>query len=257
MAKRRASTSEDARAYRAHGHAVAKRFALMLGLDEDYQNDRLAKKDVIDPSGDAHSVKSGQKKWQIFLYARDRFINDDGFQALNGIGTLLIHCIDIFPPDYEDYKREPGAYKKRLKTPMRELKDRLQRRALLRAFLSKAMFNAGEVDYLTAYHDNNYHVFHNRDVVESFGNSFSVENSKAKARNQVDDQKVIFKFEDVNVAELEMRNDSKAHYRRVRLNMKTPEAMNMLQIMVREVTSFNENVLVYGSAIKKFGNWNQ
>ena len=55
---------------------------LLLRLSEwieDYQNDKKAKKDVIDPSGDAYSVKSGSKKWQIFLYGRNRFINDDGF----------------------------------------------------------------------------------------------------------------------------------------------------------------------------------
>ena len=101
----RASTPEAARKYRAQGHEDATLFALMIGLEKDYENDKKAKKDVIDPSGDAHSVKAGQKKWQIFLYGRNRFITDDGFQALNGIGQLLIHCIDAFPPRYEDYRK--------------------------------------------------------------------------------------------------------------------------------------------------------
>lgn len=140
MALRRASSPQQARTYRQQGHKDALRFALLLGLDHDYRNDRRAKKDVIDPSGDAHSVKSGQKKWQVFLYRRSRFETDDGFQALNGIGSLLIHCIDTFPPRYEDYENSKETSKELLRTPMRELKDRFQRKALLRAFLMKAFF---------------------------------------------------------------------------------------------------------------------
>ena len=101
--KRRASTSESARKYRQSGHDDALGFALLIGLKEDYKNDKKAKKDVIDLSGDAHSLKSGQKKWQIFLYTKDRFINDPGFGAMNGIGDILIRCIDSFPKKYSDY----------------------------------------------------------------------------------------------------------------------------------------------------------
>lgn len=81
MRKSRASTSEQARCYRETGHANALKFAKALGLGADYRNDPQAKKDVIDPSGDAHSVKSGDKHWQLFLYGRNRFLTDDGFLA--------------------------------------------------------------------------------------------------------------------------------------------------------------------------------
>ena len=63
--KSRASSSDEARRYRQQGHDDALLFALAIGLNEDYKNDTKAKKDVIDLSGDAHSVKSGEKKWQI------------------------------------------------------------------------------------------------------------------------------------------------------------------------------------------------
>ena len=82
-------------------------------MDKDYERDPKAKKDVIDPAGDAHSVKSGNIKWQIFLYGRNRFLEDDGFQALNGIGSLLVHCIDAFPPRYNDYVDNKAAAKER------------------------------------------------------------------------------------------------------------------------------------------------
>jgi 23S rRNA G2445 N2-methylase RlmL len=64
MRKMHGSSSDDARGYRQRGHDNALKFALAIGLPRDYQNDKKAKKDVMDPSGDAHSVKSGEKKWQ-------------------------------------------------------------------------------------------------------------------------------------------------------------------------------------------------
>ena len=57
--KKRAMSSEKARNVRAKGHKDAKSFAKLIGLNDDYQNDHQAKKDVIDQNGDAHSVK----KW--------------------------------------------------------------------------------------------------------------------------------------------------------------------------------------------------
>ena len=251
----RGSDPDEARRYRQAGHDDALQFALSLGLDEDYQNDKQAKKDVIDPSGDAHSVKSGRVKWQIFLYRRSRFQDDDGFQALNGIGSLLIHCIDAFPPRYDDYRDNEDAAKQRLRTPMRELKDRFQRRALLRAFLLKSIFNGGEVDYLTILHDGIYHVFRNRDIVRAMGEVFIVDNSEARARGQVPEQKVLFKYKDRNVGELEMRNDSSRHYQEVRFNMHKERAVELLIEKIPESRMFSDNIKVYGQAIRTFGNW--
>ncbi len=93
---RRASSSDQARAYRQTGHDNALRFAMALGLGRDYRNDLQAKKDVIDPSGDAHSVKSGEKKWQILLYGLGRFWDDATCGAMNGIGDALTACQELF-----------------------------------------------------------------------------------------------------------------------------------------------------------------
>ena len=247
----RGSSSEQARAYRQRGHDNALRFAHAIGLDKDYRNDRQAKKDVIDPSGDAHSLKSGAKKWQIFLYSRSRFESDDGFQALNGVGSLLIHCIDAFPPSYEDYRRDPRPSKERLRTPMRELKDRFQRKALLRAFLMKSIFNGGEVNYLTVLHsDDRFHVFRNTEVIALFGRELEVTNSTGNPP----EQKVLFRRDGRNLAELEMRNDSKAHYQEIRLNMLVEPAMECL-LEIEPVSEFSPDVICHGEAIKTFGNW--
>ena len=252
---RRASGSDQARRYRQAGHEIALRFAQSLGLDEDYRNDRAAKKDVIDPSGDAHSVKAGRIKWQIFLYRRSRFVEDDGFQALNGIGSLLVHCIDAFPPRFEDYRGNEEAAKERLRTPMRELKDRFQRKALLRAFLMKSIFNGGEVDYLTIWHEERFHVFRNRDVIRAMGEAFTVENSQARNRNQYPEQKVLFRHMGRNVGELEMRNDSPRHYQEVRFNMNKAPAVRLLLANITDTDEFSDEVRVYGEAIRTFGNW--
>ena len=255
--RRRASTSDQARAYRKAGHDNALRFALELGLGEDYKNDLQAKKDVIDPSGDAHSVKSGYKNWQLFLYGRNRFLTDDGFLALNGIGELLVHCIDAFPPSFEEYKKNPSAAKERLKTPMRELKDRFQRKALLRGFLMKSIFNGGEVNYLTILYENIFHVFLNTEVVQLMGECFEVVNSKAKKSGDFDDQKVLFRYEGQNVGELEMRNDSPVHYQEVRFNMRIQPAIKLLfdNVPFMKMLDDSDIVAIYGRAARRFGRW--
>ncbi len=253
----RASSSEDARAYRQRGHDNALAFAKALGLGSDYRNDPQAKKDVIDPSGDAHSVKSGSGKWQLFLYGRNRFLTDDGFVALNGVGLLLVHCIDAFPPSYEEYRKNPDAAKERLKAPMRELRDRFQRKALLRAFLMKAIFNGGEVNYLTILHEGHFHVFLNTDVVKLMGGCFEVANSKALREGEWDDQKVIMRYHDQNVGELEMRNDSPTHYQQIRFNMNIQPAMELLlgNISQEATLEGDTNIVIHGNAARRFGRW--
>ena len=249
----RASDPDQARETRQRGHANALAFAQAIVMQADYRNDPQAQKDVIDPSGDSHSLKSGAKKWQIFLYGRNRFESDDGFQALNGVGELLIHCIDTFPPEFNDYRRNPNPSKQRLRTPMRELKDRFQRKALLRAFLMKSIFNGGEVNYLTVLPENQYHVFLNSDVVRLMGDAFEVTNSGSQKDNPPE-QKVLFRHNNRNVGELEMRNDSRQHYQEVRFNMIVPRAVSLL-LTITPSRAFNDRVIVYGAAIPKFGNW--
>ena len=242
----RASTPEAARAYRKAGHYDALRFASLIGLTEDYKNDKKAKKDVIDPSGDAHSLKSGEKKWQIFLYRRSHFVDDPMFGAMNGIGEILIRCVDSFPKNYSEYiglkKKEA---KENLRIPMRELKDKLSDKKRLKAFLSKSIFNSGEVNYLTVKHEMLYHVFLNKDVIDLLSTRSIVENSKARQQGQVDEQKVLLKYNSVNIGEIEMRNDSKIHYREIRFNMYKPRVMNLLFEGMGKPKKMGMNIFVY------------
>jgi len=254
MAKRGLSSS-DARLVRKRGHDDAKEFALLIGLEHDYQNDPTAKKDVIDPSGDTHSLKSGEKKWQLFLYGINRFKEDDFFQAMNGVGQLIIQCLESFPEKYEDYVQDKNAAKERCRIPMRQLAASLQKKHLVRALINKAIFNAGEVNYLTVKHENVYHVFLDKDVVQVFADAVEVCNSQAYSKNQMPEQKVIFKYNGLNLAELEMRNDTPVHYREVRFNMIKPRMMELLFSKIQLASKYSEKIRVYGNAAKKFGKW--
>jgi len=254
MAKRGLS-SEDARRVRQQGHDDAFEFAMLIGLDSDYQNDKVAKKDVIDPSGDGHSVKSGNVKWQIFLYGITRFKVDDFFQTMNGIGQLLIKCLESFPERFEDYEANKLSSKESCRPYMRELANLLQEKRRVRTFINKAMFNGGEVDYLTVRDYGIYHVFLSKDVVQVFSDAVEVLNSQARSANQVPEQKVIFKHDGINLAELELRNDSVIHYRQIRFNMIKRRMMKLLFEKIPFKRQFNERVFVYGNADKKFGNW--
>jgi hypothetical protein len=253
--RKRSLTSEAARAVRQRGYDDALEFALLIGLSKDYKNDPQAKKDVIDPSGDAHSVKGGQKKWQIFLYSRSRFESDDAFQAMNGIGDLLIKCIDSFPLEFTDYQTQKKEAKERLREPMSKLKEKLQGKSCLRAFLNKSLFNGGEVNYLTVKHNGIFHVFINKDVIDMFGNYLEICNSRAISSGQVPEQKVLFRYAGKNIGELEMRNDSEIHYREIRFNMIKPRVMKLLFDKIPLKSKYNDSVLVYGKAERKFGNW--
>lgn len=255
MRKRRALSSEDARKVRQRGYDDALAFALSIGLNSDYKNDLQAKKDVIDPSGDAHSVKGGEKKWQVFLYGLARFESDYAWNSMNGIGALLAECINSFPLTYEEYQRDKNAAKQRLRIPMVELAERLQNRNLLRAFISKSLFNSGEVNYLTVKHDDLFHVFLNSDVVQVLGACLEVCNSKAITAGQTPEQKVLFRYKGKTLGELEMRNDSPIHYREVRFNMMKPKIIEALFDNIELVRSYSSNVRVYGNAAKRFGRW--
>jgi len=253
--KSRASTSDNARKYRQQGHDDALLFAFAIGLDADYKNDLKAKKDVIDPSGDAHSVKSGEKKWQIFLYGLNRFESDPFFRVMNGMGQLLIDCINAFPATHEEYEQNKASAKEKLRPHMVAFAEKLQDKHRLKAFISKSIFNGGEVNYLTVFDNKKFHVFWGKEVEQVFADNLTVANSQARQEGQFPEQKVILKFNGTNLGEIEMRNDSPTHYREIRFNMVKPKAMYLLYSKITTQKNYNEGVILYGEAIKHFGNW--
>lgn len=252
--KSRASSSEKARQIRQQGYDDALLFALKIGLDKDYRNDAKAKKDVIDSSGDAHSVKSGEKKWQIFLYRLSRF---EDFRAMNGIGELLINCIESFPASFDEYQNNKTEAKEKLRPHMVALANKLQDKYRLKAFISKSMFNGGEVNYLTVYDKKKFHVFWGKEVEQIMVDNLVVTNSQARQAGQFPEQKVILQYKGVNLGEVEMRNDSPIHYREIRFNMIKPKMMRLLYEKITLKQNYNDDVIVYGEAIRHFGRWHK
>jgi len=248
-------SSNKARSVRQKGHDDALEFALLIGLKHDYKNIPTAKKDVVDPAGDTHSIKSGKKKWQLFLYGISRFKNDDVFKTMNGIGQLLVKCIEAFPEKFEDYIKDKNTAKEKCRIPMRALSELLQEKDRISAFINKAMFNSGEVNYLTIKHEKEFHIFWNEDVIKVFAESVEVKNSQARSKNQVSEQKVIFKYDGKNLAELEMRNDTPKHYRQICFNMIKPRMMSLLFSKILTKKKYKDNIYVYGKAKNKFGKW--
>jgi len=148
MPKRKAMSSQKESYVKIRGHKDAKEFAELLGIGKEYGSEPTAKKDVIDFEGHSYSVKSGEKKWQIFLYGKTRFEKDYTFKAMNGISDLFLKCIDSFPESRDEYLRNKKNYKEKLKQPMRELCKKLKERKIIEAFIDKAMFNSGEAKFL-------------------------------------------------------------------------------------------------------------
>lgn len=255
MGKKRAMSSEKASQVKRKGHLDANEFAELIGIGKEYKSDPRAKKDVIDTEGMSYSVKSGEKKWQIFLYGKTRFETDATFGGLNGLGRLFLECINSFPESREEYLKSKLYYKKNLQKPIRELSQKLSRKELLAAFLEKSIFNSGEVDFLVIKDKNEFHIFYNKDVIRVLTERYIIETSKAKTLNQVDDQKVLFKVDGKTHGEIEMRNDSEVHYREVKFWLSKKHTMELLKKDVKPVKKLIERIYVYGKAIKKLSKY--
>ena len=91
------------------------------------------------------------------------------------------------------------------------------------------------------------------------GEAFAVENSKAARAGDMPEQKVIFKYDGRNIAELEMRNDSRQHYGEVRFNMIKQPCVDMLRDFqpspFDETKEYSPEIIAYGEAARTFGNW--
>lgn len=251
MHKKKAMTSEKASFVKRKGHLDAAEFALFLGIGKEYKSEPQAKKDVIDSEGHSYSVKSGEKKWQIFLYGKTRFEKDYTFKGMDGLGDLFLKCIDNFPESRKKYLSNKEMYKKKLQKIMKMLCLKLKDKRVLAAFIDKSIFNSGEVDFLVIKEREIFYVFWNREVVDILSNSYEVENSKARGKGQFDDQKVIFKVSGKTHGEIEMRNDSEIHYREIKFWLDKKLTFELLKSKIKEFKNLNEKIVFCGKTIKK------
>jgi len=252
--KRRAMTTEAAQRVKLAGHEAEKEFARLIG-GQVYLGS--GKKDVIDAQNNIHSVKSGEKKWQIFLYSRKRFEESIGFLG----AKFFINCIDAFPEKRRNYLRDKNKFKLKLQEPMRNLRDFLSGASdscFLHnnkiIFLQEAIFHSSEVDYFTIKEDLAFHVFDAGEVIKTIDESISLENSKTSQDDQMDDQKVILKLLDsgITIGEIEMRNDSKVHYRQIKFWMDKVKTLLLLKSKIAFKKRNSEEIFSYGKATKRF-----
>ncbi|TSC91855.1 MAG: hypothetical protein CEN92_179, partial [Candidatus Berkelbacteria bacterium Licking1014_96] len=164
--------------------------------------------------------------------------------------------LDVFPNKFEKYKQNKIFYKNRLRKLMQKIKIRMQNKETLRAFLEKSFFNAGEVTYLTIKHNNYFNVFHGDDAVKILTDKINVDNSKGE-------QKVIFKIKNINmktsknfplitIGEIEMRNDSKIHFKEMKFWMGKDKTFELLKNNISPVKKIKSKLSVYGKALKTF-----
>lgn len=171
------------------------------------------------------------------------------------MGQHLIDCIDSFPESFAEYQLNKAEAKRKLAPNMVALAGKLKDKHRLRAFISKSMFNGGEVNYLTVLADSKFHIFWGKEIEQVMADNLEVTNSQALQAGQFPNQKVLLKYEGVNLGEIEMRNDSLIHYREIRFNMYKPKAMKLLFDKIIIKKEFNKKVIVFGEAIKHFGRW--
>lgn len=235
--------TEDAREKKLQGHRAEAEFAVLIGGEVYKRGGR--KKDARDRHGDFYSVKAGDKKWQIFLYAESRFLTDAVFRALNGLGDVFVRCLRAFPPTHAEYAQDKPRCKVALQAPMRELREILARPVKLKAFLQEALFADG-IDYLAVKDGAEFHVFHRADALAVLGR-MTAENSRKRGRGQADCQKTVFKWAGRTVGEIEIRTD-RDNYRLAKFWMSKPLTLGLLRDNIAEVADARPGLRTYGKA---------
>jgi hypothetical protein len=253
--KRRAMTTEQARRVKLAGHEAEKEFADLIG---GYKYPGSKKKDVVDNQGNVHSIKSGDKKWQIFLYGRNRFETSIGFLG----AKLFLDCINSFPAKRNDYLKNKETFKISLQKPMNNLREFLLKtentpyflHGTKIIFLQEALFHSSEVDYLTIKEDSVFHIFDSGEVIRVIDDSVGIFNSKAEQSGQMNDQKVVFRLHDggTTIGEIEMRNDSDVHYREIKFWMDREKTLDLLRSKITTKKQVSDKIVTYGKAKTRF-----
>ena len=154
--------------------------------------------------------------------------------------------------------------KTKLSKETKSISQILQNKKVLRNFLGEAFFNNNEVDLLsifdTTYNcDERFKIFSKDDVLDTFTKYLTPSISKAGRVPEdynVEGQKVLLRYRKndgkiKNIVEIEIRNDSSTHYRQVRFNMYSKDALYLLLFNVNNSSykSYNDIIYTYDKAI--------
>ena len=138
-------------------------------------------------------------------------------------------------------KNEYINSKNKLAKATSEVYNELKNKSFLQDFLDEALFNNQEVSFLaikdTTYRkDDAYKVFSRKDVLNVLSSELFPATSKAgnvPEDYNVSGQKTLLCYRTTNgtqknIVEIEIRNDSDTHYRQVRFNMYSRDALTLL-----------------------------
>jgi hypothetical protein len=150
--------------------------------------------------------------------------------------------------------------KHKLKKATNDIYQIFMNKIFIRDFLNEAIFNINEVDFLvikdTTYkEDELFKVFEKKDVLDILSNNLYPLVSKAgnvPVDFNVSGQKILFYYLrpnqlKKNIIEIEVRNDSDKHYRQIRFNMYSKDALFLLLNNNLIGKKLNNEVIAYSS----------
>ncbi len=154
--------------------------------------------------------------------------------------------------------------KTKLSKETKSISQILQNKKVLQNFLGEAFFNNNEVDLLSIFDstyncDERFKIFSKNDVLDTFTKYLTPSISKAGRVPEdynVEGQKILLRYKKndgkmKNIVEIEIRNDSATHYRQVRFNMYSKDALYLLLLNVNKSSykSYNDAIYTYDKAI--------
>ena len=174
------------------------------------------------------------------MHRLSKFENDINFYGRD----IFIKILKSYPEGHEEYEIEKEAVKEKIIPYMKELKEYLSDENNKYNFLNKACFDE-RVNYFVIYHDDAFYVFDRGEVIKIFARFLFVENSSSF-------QKVVFKYDDKIIAEIEVRTTDDGKYPSMLFNMLKLKAFDILNKKILEFRRINPSLYVYGEALKSF-----
>lgn len=247
MSKSHGMDSTKASRIKRRGHNKEHLFAALIG-GEVIKGDK--KEDVIDRYGKYYTIKGGSEmkggdgnkgKWQLFLYRLSKFETDTSFYGRD-IFIKILRCY----PDYDNYLLHKDEIKMLIKPLMQELKDYLLINDNRRNFILKSCFN-DRVNYFVVYHNDIFYIYDKEEIVDIFVNRFVVDVNSTF-------QKVVFKYNNITISEIEVRTTNDGKYPSILYNMLKHCVCNVLKNERLPYREHSKNIRIYGKAI---ATWNK
>jgi hypothetical protein len=284
--RRRAASSKISSQKKIQGHKNEEIYASLI---EGEVIKGVQKGDVIDSLDRLYSVKSG-KKWQIFLYGHDRIKSSSYLKCLLPSLESFpedpviyfqdrIKCIEFKEEYIHKFGREKARNlsneevikalgrneytlsKERLAQANQKVCEKLTDKRFLRDFLSESIFNLHEVSFLAAkdstyLEDGIFKTFERNEVLDILSKNLTPATSQAGHVPEdfnVAGQKTLLRYGASlkNIVEIEIRNDSQTHYRQVRFNMYSKDALTVLLQNLEDSAIFSpaKGVTFFGDAV--------